>query len=76
MKKYQKHSLSAFQLTKSTQSGGSEKIKQLRKVGNELELMKNVRCFLDSNDNYASNLVNFKVKSLYTNDLFESQRDL
>ena len=66
-KKYKKHLLSSFQKTKSTQTSGSvfaDRIKQVKKTKFELELIKNVDCFLDGHGNYTSNLVSFEIKSL------------
>ena len=66
-KKYKKHLLSSFQKTKSTQTSGSvfaNRIEQVKKTKFELELIKNVDCFLDGHGNYTSNLVSFKIKSL------------
>ena len=62
-KKYQKHLLSSFQKTKSTQTFGSvfaDRIEQVKKTKFELELIKIVDCFLDGHGNYTSNLVSFK----------------
>ena len=66
-KKYKKLLLSSFQKTKSTQTSGSvfaDRIDQVEKANFELELIKNVDCFLDGHGNYTSNLVSFKIKSL------------
>ena len=66
-KKYKKHLLSSFQKTKSTQTSGSvfaDRIEQVKKTKFELELIKNVDCFLDGHGNYTSNLVSFEIKSL------------
>ena len=66
-KKYKKHWLSSFQKTKTTQARGSvfaDRIEQVKKTEFELELIKNVDCFLDGHGNYTSNLVSFKIKSL------------
>ena len=66
-KKYKKHLFSSLQNTKSTQTSGSnfaERIEQGIKTNFEIELIKNVDCFLDGHGNYTSNLVFFKVKSL------------
>ena len=49
-KKYKKHLLSSFQKTKSTQIGGSEfadRNEQVNRTKIEIELIKNVDCFLD-----------------------------
>ena len=65
--KYKKHLLSSFQKTKTTQARGSvfaDRIEQVKKTEFELELIKNVDCFLDGHGNYTSNLVSFKIKSL------------
>ena len=66
-KKYQKHLLSSFQKTKSTQTSGSviaDKNEQVKKTKFELELIKIVYCFLDGHGKYTSNLVSFKIKFL------------
>ena len=66
-KKYKKHLLSSLQKTKSTQTSGSviaDRVEQVKKTKFELELIKNVDCFLDGHGNYTSNLVSFKIKSL------------
>ena len=66
-KKHQKHLLSSFQKTKSTQTSGSvfaERIEQVKKTKFEVELIKIVDCFLDGHANYTSILVSFKIKSL------------
>ena len=66
-KKYKKQLLSSFQKTKSTQASGSvfaDRIEQVKKTKFELELIKNVDCFLDGHGNYTSNLVSFITKSL------------
>ena len=75
-KKFKKHLLSSFQKTKSTQTRGSEfadRIEQVKKTNFELELIKIVDCFLDGHGNYTSNLVSFKIKSLYTNPFLNSK---
>ena len=62
-KKYKKHLLSSFQKTKSTQISRSvfaDRIEQVKKTKFELELIKNVDCFLDGHGNYTSKLVSFK----------------
>ena len=59
--------MSALQKNKSTQTSGSlfaERIEKVKKTKFELELIKNVDCFLDGYGNYPSNLVSFKIKSL------------
>ena len=66
-KKYKKHLLSSFQKTKSTQTSGSvfaDRIEQVKKTKFELELRKNVDCFLHGHGNYTSLLVSFKRKNL------------
>ena len=66
-KKYNKHLFSIFQKTKTTQISGSvfaDRIEQVKKTKIELELIKNVECFLDGHGNYDSNLALFKIKSL------------
>ena len=66
-KKYKKLLLSSFQKTKSSQTSGSvfaDRIEQVKKFNFELELIKIADCFLDGHDNYTSNLVSFKIKSL------------
>ena len=74
-KKYQKHLFSSFQKTKTTQASGSVFAERIEKVENnkfELDLIKIVDCFLDGHGNYYSNLVSFKIKSLYTNHFLKS----
>ena len=64
-KKYKKHLFSSFQKTKLTQISGAvfaERIEQVKKTNFEIELIKNVDCFLDGHGNYTSNLVSFKKK--------------
>ena len=59
--------MSALQKNKSTQSSGSvfaERIEKVKKTKFELDLIKNVDCFLDGHGNYDSNLVSLKIKSL------------
>ena len=66
-KKYKKHLFSSFQKTKTTQTSGSvfaERIKKVKKTKFELDLIKNVDCFLDGHGTFESNLVSFKIKSL------------
>ena len=66
-KKYKKHLFSSFQKTKTTQTSGSvfaERFEKVKKTKFELDLIKNVDCFLDGHGNYDSNLVSFKIKSL------------
>ena len=38
-----------------------------------LELIKIVDCFLDGHGNYTSNLVSFKIKSLYANHFLKAK---
>ena len=66
-KKLNHHFMSAFQNNKLRQTSGSvfvETIEKARKTKFELELTKNVDCFLDGHDNYDVNLVPFKIKTL------------
>ena len=66
-KKYKKHLLSSYQKTKSRQTSGSvftDRIEKVKKTKFELELIKNVDCFLDGHGKYTSNLISFKIKSL------------
>ena len=66
-KKFKEHLFTSFQKTKTTQTLGSVFAERNEKFKNdkfELELKKFVDCFLDVHDNYGSNLVSFKVKSL------------
>ena len=59
--------MSALQKNKSTQTSGSvfaERIEKVKKTRFELELIKNVVCFLHGHGNYDSNLVSFRIKSL------------
>ena len=64
-KKYNKHLLSSFQTTKSTQTKGSvfaDRIEQVKKPNFELELLENVDCFLYGHGNYTSYLLSFQKK--------------
>ena len=64
-KKYKKRLLSSFQKTNSTQTSGSVTEDRIEQVGTtkvEIELIKNVDCFLDGYGNYSSSLVSFKIK--------------
>ena len=75
-KKYKKHLFSSFQKIKSTQTGGSvfaERIEKVKKTKFELDLIRNVDCFLDGHGNYDSNLVSSKIKSLETNHFLKSK---
>ena len=66
-KKFKKHLFSSFQKTKTTQTSVSvsaERIEQVKKTKIELELIKNVDCFLDGHGIYDSNLVSFKLNNL------------
>ena len=75
-KKYEKHLLSSFQKTKSTQTRRSvflDRIEQVKKIKFELELTESVDGFLDGHGNYTSNLVPFRIKSLYTNNFLKSK---
>ena len=66
-KRYKKHLFSSFQKTKTTQTSGSvfaERIEKVKKTKFELELIKIVDCFLDGHENFVSNLVSLKIKSL------------
>ena len=66
-RKYKKHLFSSFQKIKTTQTSGSvfaERIEKVKKTKFELDLIKIVDCFLDGHDNYDTNLVSFKVKTL------------
>ena len=59
--------MKVLQKNKSTQTIGSvfaERIEKVKKTTLELELIKNVDCFLDGHGNYDSNLVSFKIKPL------------
>ena len=59
--------MSALQENKSTETSGSvfaERIGKAKKTKSELELIKNVECFLDRHGNYDEKLVYFKLKSL------------
>ena len=74
-KKYNKHLLSSFQKTKSTQTSGSvfaDRIEQVKKTKFELELIRIVDCFLDRHGNYTSKLISFKIKSLLANHFLKS----
>ena len=66
-KKFKQLFMSALQKNKSTQTSGSvfaERIEKVKKTTVELELIKNVDCFLDGNGNYDSNSVSLK-QNLY-----------
>ena len=57
--------MSAVQKNKSTQTSGpvfAERIEKAKKTKFELELIKNVDCFLDGHGSYDSDLVSFKIK--------------
>ena len=59
--------IESFLETKTTQTSGSvfaNRIEQVIKTKFDLELMKNVDCFLDGHGKYTSNLIAFKTKSL------------
>ena len=59
-KKFKKHSFRSFQKTKTTQTTGSvfgERIEKVKKTKFELELIKNVECFLEGHGKYDGNLV-------------------
>ena len=65
-KKYEKHLLSSFQNTKSTQTSGSvfaDRIEYVERTKFELQLIKIVDCFLDGHGKYTKNLVSFLKKS-------------
>ena len=54
-------------MNKSKQTSGlvfAERIGKAKKTKFELELIKNVDCFLDGHGSYDSNLVSFKINSL------------
>ena len=58
---------SSFQKTKTTQTSGAvfaERIEKVEKTKFEFEPLKIVDCFLDRHDNFDSNLVPIKIKSL------------
>ena len=57
--------MSALQKNKSTQTSGSvfaERIEKVKKTTIEMELIKNVDCFLDGHDSYYSNLISSNIK--------------
>ena len=65
-KRYKEHLLSSVQKTKSTQTSGlvfADWIEQVEKTKLELELIKNIDCFLDGRGNYTSISVSFRTKS-------------
>ena len=65
--KVQKQLLSSFQKTKSSQTSElvfAHRIKQVKKIKLELELIKFLDCFVDGHENYISNWVSFKLKLL------------
>ena len=56
--KFKKHLFSSFQETKTKQTSGSvfaERIEKVKKTKFDLDLMKNVVCFLNSHGDYDSN---------------------
>ena len=66
-KKYEKQLLSSFQNTKLTQTSRSvftDRNEQVKKTNFVLELIKMADYFLHGHDNYTSNLVSLKIKSL------------
>ena len=68
--------LSSFQKTKFTQTNGSvfaERIEQVQLTQLELELRKKVGWFLECYDNFISEIVSLKMKSLKTNQSLNSQ---
>ena len=75
-KKYKKNLFSSFQKAKKTQTSGSvfaERNEKVKKIKFEWELINFVDCFLDGHGNYGSNLVSFKLISLYTNHFLNSK---
>ena len=65
--KFKKRLISCFQNTKTTQNSGlvfAESIEKVKRTKIELELIKNINCFLDVHGNCDSNLVSFKKKDL------------
>ena len=74
--KYKRHLLSSIRKTKSMQTSGSvfaDRIEQVKRTKIELELIKNVVCFLDGHGNYTSNLVSFKINFLLSNHFLNSK---
>ena len=66
-KKFERHSFSSFQNTKTTQTSGSvfaESIDQVKMTTFELELIRTLDCFLDDHGIYDSILVSLKTNSL------------
>ena len=66
-KKIKQQFMSALQKNKSTQTSASlfaERIKKVKNTKFELELIKNVDCFLDGHVNNDSNLATFNIYSL------------
>ena len=66
-KKFKQHFMSALQENKSTQTHSSvfaERIEKAKKTNFDLELIKNVDCFLDGHASYDGSLVSFEIKSL------------
>ena len=62
-KKDERHLLSSFQKTKSTQTGGSvleDRIEQIKKTKFEFDLIKSIDCFLEAHSNYTRYLMFFK----------------
>ena len=51
----------------------AERIEEIKKTKFEFELIKIVDCFLDGHGYFDSNLVSFKIKSLYTNHFLKSK---
>ena len=76
-KKYEKHLLSSFQKTKSTETIGSvfaDRIEPVKATKFELELIKIVDCFLDDHGNYTSSLVSSKKKLCELNIIWIPER--
>ena len=66
-KKLKQLFMSALQKNKSTHTSGSmfaERIEEVKKTKLELDLIKNVDCFLDGHSNSDRNSKSFKIKSL------------
>ena len=72
-KKFEQQFMSALLKNKSTQTSGSvfaERIEKVKKTNFELELLKNVDCFLDGHGNYDSYFGTFYNKIFITNRNF------
>ena len=66
-KKFKQHFMSALEKNKSTQisdSAFAERIEKTKKTKFDMELLRNVDCFLDGHGKYDIILLSFKTKYL------------